>query len=117
MQLMITPQIMGFIVTINHFFNELKFTFLNVFWSVQLGREHVQSRGFGNTLNLTFIMRKSVVFFTLFVSISLAMTSCEATSVAEQEQEYYEVSKKNLFDHIKPTGTVTPANIRRPGNG
>ena len=51
----------------------------------------------------------------LVFGITLLMTSCEATSVAEEENDYNEITKKDLFDIIKPTGTVTPKNIRKPG--
>ncbi|MEM9361742.1 MAG: hypothetical protein AAGA43_03855 [Bacteroidota bacterium] len=61
-------------------------------------------------------MRKSNKTLILIIGIVLMMVSCEATSIAEEERYYNEITKKDLFDVIKPTGTVTPKNIRRPGN-
>lgn len=61
-------------------------------------------------------MRKSSKTMLLIFGIALMAVSCEATSIAEEENEYNEIAKKDLFDIIKPTGTVTPKNIRRPGN-
>ena len=51
----------------------------------------------------------------LIFGIALMAVSCEATSIAEEESNYNEIAKKDLFDIIKPTGTVTPKNIRKPG--
>ena len=60
-------------------------------------------------------MRKSNKMLFLIFGIALMAVSCEASSVAEEESMYNEISKQELFDIIKPTGTVTPKNIRKPG--
>ncbi|WP_435623541.1 hypothetical protein [Flagellimonas sp.] len=60
-------------------------------------------------------MRKSNKTLFLIFGIALMAVSCEATSVAEEESMYNEISQQELFDIIKPTGTVTPKNIRKPG--
>ena len=60
-------------------------------------------------------MKKSSKTMLLIFGIALMAVSCEATSIAEEEREYNEIAKKDLFDIVKPTGTVTPKNIRKPG--
>ena len=61
-------------------------------------------------------MKNLVKMSIAVMGILLVATSCESESVAEQEQLYEDVSKKDFIETINPMGEVTPSKIRRPGN-
>ncbi len=61
-------------------------------------------------------MKKSIKSLILIFGITLTVVSCQKPSIEEIE-ETNKALTEDIFKEIAPTGTVKPANFRRPGNG